>query len=63
MLEYLFESSSLQPQILQKVKNVIYDIVDNINMDDELLARVNDETYKFIKGLKKWENKNLKNIY
>lgn len=53
MLEYLFESSSLQPQILQKVKNVIYDIVDNINMDDELVARVNDETYKFIKGLKK----------
>ena len=52
LLELLFESSSLRDDLKTKVKNAIEDIINNIELTDELLARVSDETYEFVKGLK-----------
>lgn len=52
LLEILFESSSLRDDLKAKVENAIKDIINNIELTDELLARVSDETYEFIKGLK-----------
>lgn len=52
LIELLEESSSLRPDLLKKVMGCIKDILDNIDLSDELCARVNDETYEFIKSYK-----------
>lgn len=52
LLNALFESSSLRQDLLDQVKNAITDLIDNIDLTDEIIARVNDETYNFIKDLK-----------
>ena len=48
-LDLLFESSSLREDIKQEIEIAIRDLLNNIKLDDELLARVGDGTYKFIK--------------
>jgi argonaute-like protein implicated in RNA metabolism and viral defense len=53
LLELLFESSTLRPDLRDKIEKIIKDIIGKIELTDELLARVEDETYEFIKELKK----------
>ena len=53
MLNNLWESSSLREDMLIYLKNIIVDLINNIELTDELLARVNSETYNFILGFKK----------
>ena len=48
-LDLLFESSSLREDIKQEIEIAIRDLLNNIKPDDELLARVGDATYKFVK--------------
>ena len=52
LLNVLFESSSLRADLLQQISSVIIDLIDNIELDDEILARVNNDTYQFIKKYK-----------
>lgn len=52
LLELLFESSSLRDDLKEKVKTAIEDIICNIELTDELVARVSDETYEFLKEVK-----------
>ena len=52
LLDALFESSSLRQDLLDQVKKTIYDLFDSLVMNDEVLARVSDETYEFIKNYK-----------
>lgn len=52
LLELLFESSSLRDDLKEKVKIAIEDIICNIQLTDEVCARVSDETYNFIKEYK-----------
>ena len=52
LINLLFESSSLRLDLKGKAERALTDILDNINLDDELVARVSDETYKFIKDYK-----------
>lgn len=52
LLSALIESSSLRKDLLDKVSGVIIDLLDNIELTDELMARVNDDTYQFVKGYK-----------
>lgn len=49
LLKCLFESSSLRQDLLNKVEKAIYDLLDNIHHEDEIIARVNNDTYDFIK--------------
>lgn len=60
LLNALFESSSLRQDLLNQVKNAITDLIENTNLNDEVMARVSDETYNFIKELK-WQN-HIKNL-
>ena len=53
LLNCLIESSSLREDLLNKVEVVIKDLLDNIKLDDELMARVSDDTYNFVKDYKK----------
>ena len=52
LLELLFESSSLRDDLKEKAKHIIEDILNNISLTDEIVARVNEETYQFIKEYK-----------
>lgn len=52
LLELLFESSSLRIDLLNKIEDALKDILNNIKLSDELCARLKDETYEFLKGLK-----------
>lgn len=52
LVDALLESSSLRKDLLIQVGGVLIDILNNIQLDDELCARVKDETYEFIKGYK-----------
>lgn len=52
LVDALLESSSLRQDFLIQVGGVLIDILNNIQLDDELCARVKDETYEFIKGYK-----------
>lgn len=52
LINLLFESSSLRLDLKGKEERVLTDILDNVNLDDELVARISDETYKFIKDYK-----------
>lgn len=52
LVDYLMESSSLRPDLLNLVIGVIKDTFNNIDLTDELCARVNNQTYEFIKGWK-----------
>lgn len=53
LLELLFESSSLRDDLKEKVRFAIEDIICNIELTDELCARVSDTTYEFIKDYKR----------
>lgn len=60
LVNALLESSSLRKDLLIQVGGVLIDILNNIQLDDELCARVKDETYEFIKGYKaqiNWRSK------
>lgn len=46
------ESSSLRDDLREQAKNIIEDIINNIELTDELCARVSNETYEFIKRRK-----------
>lgn len=48
----LIESSSLRADLLNQVESALRNILDNIDLTDELCARVKDETYNFIKDYK-----------
>lgn len=52
LLESLFISSTLRDDLLLEVKSVVYDLINNVKLDDEVMARVSDKTYEFIKELK-----------
>lgn len=53
LLNSLFASSSLREELLNKVEFVIKDLFDNIELDDELMVRVSNDTYNFVKDYKK----------
>lgn len=53
LFDYLLESSSLRNDLLIQVGSAIKDIMNNIDLTDELCARVKDDTYNFIKS---WRN-------
>lgn len=52
IVNYLIESSTLRDDLLIRVNEVIKDILDNIELTDELCARVEKRTYEFIKNWK-----------
>ena len=52
LIELLLESSSLREDLLKEAGGVIKDIMNNINLTDELIARVSDKTFAFIKSWK-----------
>lgn len=52
LLNALFESSSLREDLLDNIKFIINNIIANIELSDELCARVDDTTYNFIKEIK-----------
>lgn len=52
LIDCLLESSSLREDLLNQAGGVIRDIMNNIELTDELCARVSDETYNFIKNYK-----------
>lgn len=52
LIELLRESSSLRPDLLEKVMGCIKETFDKIELTDEVCARVSDETYEFIKSYK-----------
>ena len=52
LINALVESSSLRTDLLDKISGVIIDLLENIELTDELLARVNNETYEFVKNYK-----------
>lgn len=53
LYELLIESSSLRTDLLIEVGGALRDILNNIELTDELVARVDDKTYEFIKSWKK----------
>ena len=53
LFNLLLESSSLRTDLLNEVGGVLKNLLDNIELTDELVARVNQETYEFIKSYKK----------
>ena len=53
LLDYLLESSSSRNDLLIQVGSAIKDIMNNIDLTDELCARVKDDTFNFIKS---WRN-------
>ena len=52
LIELLKESSSLRPDLLDKVMRCIKDILDNIDLSDEVCVDIKDETYEFLKSYK-----------
>lgn len=52
LFNLLLESSSLRNDLKSEVGGVIKEILDNIELTDELVARVSDKTYQFIKDYK-----------
>ena len=52
LIDYLMESSSLRPDLLNLVIGIIKETFNNIDLTDELCVRVNKKTYEFIKGWK-----------
>ena len=52
LLDYLMESSSLRPDLLNSIIGIIKDTFNNIDLTDELCTRVNKKTYNFIKDYK-----------
>lgn len=52
-INLLLESSSLRDDLLNQVGGVLKDILNNIELTDEICARVNQETYEFIESYKK----------
>ena len=52
LIDYLMESSSLRIDLLNLVIGVIKDTFNNIDLTDELCARVSQNTCDFIKGWK-----------
>lgn len=52
LLNLLFESSTLRNDLLKKVEKSVKNVFDNIELTDELCARVDEETYSFIHDYK-----------
>lgn len=52
LLQCLFESSSLREDLKSDLQAIIYDILDNLYMEDEIVARISDKTYRFVKDYK-----------
>ena len=52
LVNVLEESSSLRQDLKDEIMNAIKDVFDNIELSDELCARVSDKTYHFIKDYK-----------
>lgn len=50
LLEFLFESSSLREDLLVEIKLILNNLLNNIDLSDELCARVDDKTFQFIKS-------------
>ena len=50
LLEFLFESSSLREDLLVDIKLILNNLLNNIDLSDELCARVDDKTFEFIKS-------------
>ena len=53
LLNLLLESSSLRTDLLNEVGGILKNLLDNIELTDEIVARVNQETYEFIKSYKR----------
>ena len=51
-LALFIDSSSMIEDAKNKIGGVIMDIINNIELTDELLARVGDDTYNFIKSVR-----------
>lgn len=51
-LALFIDSSSMCDDGKTKIGGVIMDIINNIEPTDELLARVGDDTYNFIKSVR-----------
>lgn len=51
-LTLFIDSSSMIEDAKNKIGGAIMDIINNIESTDELLARVSDETYEFIKSIR-----------
>lgn len=58
LVNYLLESSSLRSDLLNQVGGAIKDILNCIDLNDELCARVKDSTYEFIKEWNYYEKEN-----
>lgn len=52
MYGYLIESSSLRQDLLNEMDTILKDIINNIDLKDEICARVKKKTYDFIKNWK-----------
>lgn len=52
LLNLLFESSTLRNDLLKKAEKSVKNVFDNIELTDELCARVDEETYEFISDYK-----------
>ena len=52
LYELLFDSSSLREDLKTKIRNILDNLIDNIELTDEVVARVDEETYQFIKEKK-----------
>ena len=48
LLALLIESSSLREDLLNEMKSILLDILNNIKINDELCARVSGKTFDFI---------------
>ena len=52
LFNLLLERSSLREDIKKEISEILTDILDSIELTDELVARVSDKTYEFIKDYK-----------
>lgn len=52
LISALTESSSLRQDLLNLTIGVFRDLLENIELTDEIMARVNDDTYQFVKKYK-----------
>lgn len=52
LIELLEQSSSLRVDLLDHAIHCVKDILNNIDLSDELCARVDNDTFEFIKEWK-----------
>ena len=53
LFNYLIESASLRDDLKEKIVGILKNILDNIELTDRLVARLNDDAYEFIKEYKR----------